>query len=343
MNTLPNMSGIYMIRNKKNGLVYIGQSVDMRRRANSHIRELCNNEHNNTYLQNAWNKYGSAAFEFTVVELCDEPSLNDREIFYIEFYNSYRNGYNLTIGGLGHRGYVPTIKERLAVSERTSKSVALLNTGDVFSSIREASEKTGANACSISDCCNGQRMSAGNLDGTRMVWVFYDEYIKMTESEINHRVLTAQNARSIGQADNSARVVLLNPLTVYPSMSAAARANQTHMSAIKRCCDNCGHSAGTYQGEKLVWMYYDDYIDADTSVILHKLAKAKTANVGANHFATRPVELVNTGEVFDCLEYAGAAYGISSKNISRCCTGARKSAGEYNGQKLVWRYVTLNK
>lgn len=342
MNTLPNMPGIYMIRNKNNGMVYIGQSIDMRRRANTHIRELNNNEHNNTYLQNAWNKYGSTVFEFAVVELCEEPSLNDREIFYIQSYDSYRHGYNLTIGGLGHRGYIPTEKERLTVSERMSRPVVLLNNGSVFSSIRDASDKTGTDASSISNCCHGQRLSAGDAGGVRMVWAFYDEYINMTDSDIKQRLLAGENARSFAQANNFKRVVLLNPLTVYQSISAAARANQTHASAIKKCCDNDNniYSAGTHNGEKLVWMYYDDYIDADTSDISEKINKARTANIGANHFATKPVELVNTGEVFDCLSQASVAYGVSTKNISRCCTGNRKSAGEHNGQRLVWRYAT---
>lgn len=60
------MIGVYMIRNNINGKVYIGQSVDVRDRLWHHKSMLKNNRHENSYLQNSWNKYGADAFEFMV-------------------------------------------------------------------------------------------------------------------------------------------------------------------------------------------------------------------------------------------------------------------------------------
>lgn len=50
-------SGIYIIKNNHDGKVYIGQSVDIKRRINHHKRQLIKGVHKNTYLQRAYNLY----------------------------------------------------------------------------------------------------------------------------------------------------------------------------------------------------------------------------------------------------------------------------------------------
>lgn len=76
-----------------------------------HIRDLNNNQHHNKHLQNAWNKYGSSAFNFELLEECDESLLDERENFYILKFDTYNNGYNFDLGGKGIRGYKHTDEE----------------------------------------------------------------------------------------------------------------------------------------------------------------------------------------------------------------------------------------
>lgn len=52
-----------------------------------------------TGLELAINKYGIEQFDFTIVEECLAEELNEKEVYWIEFYDSYNNGYNLTKGG----------------------------------------------------------------------------------------------------------------------------------------------------------------------------------------------------------------------------------------------------
>lgn len=94
---------IYQIINKENGLRYIGKTINIKKRKDTHFRKLKNNEHVNSKLQNAWNKYGEEAFDFTyeVFDLENANELNTLEKIYIRKYNSYENGYNLTPGGDG--------------------------------------------------------------------------------------------------------------------------------------------------------------------------------------------------------------------------------------------------
>lgn len=92
-----NTSGIYKI-NYPNGKCYIGLSVDIKRRMY---------EHNNpnkakTPCDLAIVKYGKVT-EIEILELCAEKDLEEREIYWIKYYDSTNplKGYNLTEGGDG--------------------------------------------------------------------------------------------------------------------------------------------------------------------------------------------------------------------------------------------------
>lgn len=67
--------GLYKIVNKTNGKFYIGSSVNMPRRFNSHILDLTKNKHDNQHLQHSWNKYGKDSFIFEVYRTCEPSNL----------------------------------------------------------------------------------------------------------------------------------------------------------------------------------------------------------------------------------------------------------------------------
>lgn len=95
--------GIYKIQNKINGKIYIGQSVNIKKRWTKHRNSYCDTfDHNyNTHLYRSMRKYGIENFEFSIVELCLQQELNERERYWISYYNSFFQGYNLTFGGDG--------------------------------------------------------------------------------------------------------------------------------------------------------------------------------------------------------------------------------------------------
>lgn len=98
--------GIYKITNKINGKSYIGQSVNIDKRIKAHLWAY-NKEHLPTYnyhLYQAFRKYGIDNFEISILETIDtidKNLLNELEIKYIQLYDSYHSGYNMTIGGDG--------------------------------------------------------------------------------------------------------------------------------------------------------------------------------------------------------------------------------------------------
>jgi group I intron endonuclease len=62
------MTGIYKITCLANNKCYIGQSVAIKRRWNDHQKALAGGTHYNTYLQNAYNKYGKGSFVYEILE-----------------------------------------------------------------------------------------------------------------------------------------------------------------------------------------------------------------------------------------------------------------------------------
>lgn len=95
-----NEIGIYKIENRVNNSVYVGQtSKGFQRRFWFHQWKLRQGIHDNTYLQHSWDKYGEDNFYFSVIEITDTNSLNEREKFWISHYRTVGNCFNMQDGG----------------------------------------------------------------------------------------------------------------------------------------------------------------------------------------------------------------------------------------------------
>lgn len=94
---------IYGYTNLESGKMYIGQTVYPERRWNDHRYGKYKTGWHKDY-QNNPDKYEYSVIEYNV----PEDKLDEREIFWISFFDSYRNGYNLTPGGHALRGYKHT-------------------------------------------------------------------------------------------------------------------------------------------------------------------------------------------------------------------------------------------
>jgi group I intron endonuclease len=95
---LPDKSGIYRIRHIESNKGYIGSAVNFRVRWNGHIGTLRRQTHRNSYLQNAFNKYGESAFIFEIIEYVeDKTKLIEREQYWIDFYKAANENYGYNI------------------------------------------------------------------------------------------------------------------------------------------------------------------------------------------------------------------------------------------------------
>ena len=94
------MKNIYKIINDINDLVYVGQtkySID--ERLKQHWRESKRTRCENRPLYKAFNTLGFKHFSIVLLEQCDDNIANEREIYWINKFNSFIDGYNDTYGG----------------------------------------------------------------------------------------------------------------------------------------------------------------------------------------------------------------------------------------------------
>lgn len=144
--------GIYKITNLINGKSYIGQSVDIERRFQRH-KQTAFNPNSKQYeypLYRAIRKYNIENFSFDVVEECQRNELNEKEIYYIKYYDTYNNGYNQDQGGDCALHYVKLSDE--LVSQIIAR---LKNSIDSSEKIGEDFNVTGRTIRSINSgkCC----------------------------------------------------------------------------------------------------------------------------------------------------------------------------------------------
>lgn len=122
------MGYIYKIENIINKKLYIGQTihtVDVRKKEHIEAAKYgCT-----SVIYRAMRKYGVNNFIFTEIECCDDSLLDEREIYWISYYDSYNNGYNSTTGGKGVQKYNKDKIYELWESGLTAKEIGMtLNT-----------------------------------------------------------------------------------------------------------------------------------------------------------------------------------------------------------------------
>lgn len=94
------MGYIYKIENNINHKVYIGQTIKFyEKRFEQHRLNYKREYFSQLALYKAFNKYGIENFTFSPIEEVNNEFLDERERYWISFYNSYYDGYNSTLGG----------------------------------------------------------------------------------------------------------------------------------------------------------------------------------------------------------------------------------------------------
>lgn len=110
-------SGIYMWTSPS-GKSYIGQAKNLQERKwefNSKSKR-----YSGLLINRAREKYSKDEWEYKILEYCEPNELNEKEKFWIGFYDTYNNGYNLTLGGDTSIGYSMSTetKEKISKSKK---------------------------------------------------------------------------------------------------------------------------------------------------------------------------------------------------------------------------------
>lgn len=100
------MGYIYCITNKINDKKYIGKtSFSVEKRWLEHLKDYKKKSKEKRALYDAMKKYGSHNFICETICECSDNDLDANEQKFIEIYNTFHNGYNLTNGGDGKNFY----------------------------------------------------------------------------------------------------------------------------------------------------------------------------------------------------------------------------------------------
>lgn len=147
------ITGIYKITNIITNDFYIGSSKDIHNRWRQHRWHLNKNKHKNSYLQNAWNKYGANSFKFEVLEECLllKKLILEREQYYMD---SLKPVYNLSPTSGSSLGCVQSIETK------NKKSLAFKGkTWEEIYGVEEAKRRRDVIADKISKTLKGKAKS----------------------------------------------------------------------------------------------------------------------------------------------------------------------------------------
>ena len=178
---------IYKIENMNNHKVYIGQTthprgfdgrydykgVGIERVYNYSLSKARQGVDYNQHLFRSIEKYGFDAFMVDEVfdTANDKDELNEKERYYIEQFNSFKNGYNRSIGGDSVQG----AEKPCGKDSPRSKKVCQISTDGEFiktwDCISDVEKELNISNSHISQVCKNTRKLAGGF-----VWVYEEDY-----------------------------------------------------------------------------------------------------------------------------------------------------------------------
>lgn len=139
-----------------------------------------------------------------------------------------------------------------------SKKIICLNNKEIFNYIEEVGVKYNLTTSHISGACKGTRKSAGKSeDGVPLVWSYYDDYINLTEEEIEDKLFHAIQLKY-------RKIICVTTKEIFQKMQDACDKYCIFVDAISTNCRGKSKSVGKDKnGNALTWMYYKDYINIE--------------------------------------------------------------------------------
>ena len=209
------MYQIYKITNQKNGMVYIGSSIEVERRWRQHKEASINEKdhHYNYPLMVAFREFGIANFTFEVIDtLPTWEAMIEAEHNWIIKENCVKpNGYNQT-DKTDSPMFDPAIAKKMSNTKREKygKRVCEIdstkNILNIWDSLAEAGKDTGLDRFKISNVCNGTRLTTGDR-----IFRFLDDKNQIIEPEakVNQVQLNriTKSSRRVGAYDKNNNLI----------------------------------------------------------------------------------------------------------------------------------------
>lgn len=300
---------IYKVTNKINNKIYIGQTkISVKDRWARHITESrCKGCHTyNTVFKRAIRKYGVENFICEQIEECKtQQELNNREQYWIKYYNSYigdKNswGYNMTKGGE---------EGSSSLSEKEVYEINIL-TGEIlntYCSGRECSRENNNNSAVRYSCAHPYN---GKITNGKC-YLYKDFYEKFNNIKTDFLFPVYNPVFGISTNLQEA-IILLKP------QDYSTKAHENNQ--IYRCASlNHKNPSSNYNRYGYYWVYWNDLLYYK----IHKIGQYDTNN--------------NLIELYKTPKEAGRILQIDSSNIYRVISGERLSAYGYK-----WKNVYID-
>jgi group I intron endonuclease len=317
------MIGIYKITNRKNGKIYIGQSINIKKRFQEH-----KNCKENRPLYKAFKKYGINNFDFEVICECEKKDLDKLEKQYIRKYKSNISGigYNLTKGGTN----IFAIQKKLNDMPKEDfkkwhKKIGAKHKGKIVS--QEQKEKISKTLKEyFKDENNRKRLSEQRKGKT------LSSSTRLKMSMVQQESMK-QYAKKVLQYDLNN-----NLIAEYESLQDVGRKTGFKVGGISKCCLGKGNTAYGFK-----WKY-DEEFNKQFRKSIKRIIKPKQLLKGQPTEVPKRWKKVyqydecyNLIKVFDSFKQVAQEFG-EYKNVSAVCRGQREHAYGYR-----WSYTLINK
>lgn len=284
---------IYKYTNIINNKIYIGQSKDILCRQKQHLYES-KNIRDNSIFHKAIKKYGIKNFNFEIIEECDQNKLNEREIFWIAYYNSLvPNGYNMTPGGNLN-------------GQNNKKKVLQYSLDGIFiaehESASSAARKLNINLSDLTASCRNISSQCGGFQ-----WKYKED-----NRNLENRFVDYIGEKAVEQYD-----FLGNYIQTFESATSASKELNICLQSITACCRGETRTAEKYQ-----WKYVGDN---------KKIGIVSNNCKGIVLQYDKKNNLIKT---FISINDASNQTGFDRAGISKVVNGQRKTCGGYIWKRL---------
>lgn len=315
-----------MIKNLNNNKVYIGQSIDINRRWNDHKAKLRKNIHENNHLQTSYNKYGEKNFEYIVLCKCLKDELNDKEVFFIEKYNSCDPlyGYNQTMGGNNIIFTQETIEKM--IKSHSDEFVKIYQYSlnkqliHIYNSLSEASRAICGTPSGIRNCANKFSYDVG-LSKTykNYIWIYEHDKKRFEECDIHDYLY-----KELSIPVNKYKYPSGEFVCTYKTVTLAALDNNISNDIVSMCVRGVQK-----QSNGFTYRNANQFSNETLDIKINKKKKRKP--VIAYYADSGEFAMYIDDE--DVLKEKG----FNSAHINECCKGKRKTHKGY-----VWRFADVD-
>ena len=139
----------------------------------------------------------------------------------------------------GKRHTKETLEKISGKNHHMSRAVICITTGLIFDTAKEGGEYYNCSSSTICDCCKNKIYqekkikSAGHLDdGTKLVWMFLEDYKNANEEEIQEKIKDA-NIRTDKRAKS---IICITTGEIFGSVRKCAKHFNVNHGRISECC-----------------------------------------------------------------------------------------------------------